>query len=60
MMKAADSAVPNGDRPDRRQVDPLRQDVPAEQPQPEERRLQEERGETLHRQRRTEDVADES
>ena len=45
-------------RPDRQQVDPARQLVPAEQPQPQERRLQEERGQPLHRQRRAENVAD--
>ena len=39
-------------------MDPARQHLPAEHPQPQEGGLQEERGETLHRQRSAEDVAD--
>ena len=42
-MNIADSIVPERHRPDRRQVHALGQPVPAEQPQPEERRLEEER-----------------
>ena len=57
-MNAADNAEPSDDQPDRQQMQPLRELVPAEQPQPQERRLQEERGQPLHRQRRAEDVAD--
>ena len=38
---------------------PARQDVPAEHPQPEEGRLEEERCEAFHRERRPEHVADE-
>ncbi len=45
--------------PDARQVHPFGQPVPAEQPQPEEGRLQEERGQALHRQRAAEHVSDE-
>ena len=45
-------------QPDGGQVHPLGQAVPAEDPQPEERGLQEEGDQPLHRQRRTEDVAD--
>ena len=47
------------DRPDGRQVHPPGQLVPAEQPQAQERRLQEERGQPFHGQRGAEDVADE-
>ena len=45
--------------PDRREVQPRRQPVPAEDPQPEERRLEEERGEALDGQGRAEHAADE-
>ena len=58
MMNAADSTLPSATSPDRQQVQPPGQLVPAEQPQPKERGLQEERGQPLHRQRRAEDVAD--
>ncbi len=47
------------DEPDRREVDLLGQLVPAEDPQAEERRLEEEGRQGLHRERRAEDVADE-
>ena len=57
-MNAADSDAAERDRPDGQQVHPPGQLVPAEQPQPEERGLQEERGQPLHRQRGAEDVAD--
>ncbi len=46
------------DDPDRREVDFRPQAIPAEDPQTEERGLEEERGEPLHRERRAEDVAD--
>ena len=45
--------------PQRRQVHARRQPVPAEDPEAEERRLEEERGQALDRERRAEDVADE-
>ena len=60
MMKAAESTRADGDHPDAGQVDPLGQAVPAEDPQPEERRLQEEGGQALHGQRGAEHVADEA
>ena len=47
------------DDPERRQVQARREPVPAEDPEPEEGRLEEERGEALDRERRAEDVADE-
>jgi hypothetical protein len=53
-------AGPDRDGPDRGEVDALGQPVPAEDPQPEERRLEEERGQPLDRQRRAEHVADEA
>ena len=46
------------DEPDRREVHPLRQSIPSEEPEAEERRLEEERGQALHRERRAEHVAD--
>jgi hypothetical protein len=58
-MKYADIQVPARRQPDRRQVHARRQAVPAEDPQPDERRLQSERGQALDRQRRTEHAADE-
>ena len=58
MMNAADSIGAERDQPDGGQVHPAGQLVPAEQPQPEERGLQEEGGQSFHRQRRAEDVAD--
>ena len=48
---------PGGDQPDAGQVGLLRNAVPAEDPDPEERRLQEEGGEAFHGQRPTEHVA---
>ena len=48
-----------GDHPDVSRCTRREQPVPAEQPQAEERRLQEERGQPLHRQRRAEHVTDE-
>ena len=45
--------------PERRQVQPRREPVPAEDPEAEERRLEDERGQPLDRERRAEDVADE-
>ncbi len=51
---------PDRDDPDAGQVDQSRQPAPAEDPQPDERRLEEERDQALHRQRRAEDVADEA
>ena len=45
--------------PDRGQVEALRQSIPAEDPEAEERRFEEEREEAFDRQRRAEDVADE-
>ena len=50
----------HGDRPDRQEVQPLGQHVPAEPPQPQEGRLEEEGGQALHRERRAEDVTDEA
>ena len=47
------------EEPDRREMDALREPVPAEDPEPEERRLEHERREPLDRERRAEDVADE-
>ena len=58
-MKYADSQVPTTASPERGEVQARRQPVPAEDPEPEERRLEEERGEPLDRERRAEDVADE-
>ena len=60
MMNAADSAAPIATAQIVARCSFLRQHVPAEQPQPEERRLEEERGQTLHRQRSAEHVADEA
>ena len=57
-MNNAESALPNATAQIVQQVHPPRQLVPAEQPQPQERRLQEERAQPLHRQRGAEDVAD--
>ena len=45
--------------PERRQVDARREAIPAEDPEPEERRLEHERRKSLDRERRTEHVADE-
>ncbi len=47
-------------QPDAREVDALGETIPTENPQPEERRLEEERGQTLHRQRGAEHIADEA
>ena len=58
-MKYADSQRAEHHDPDRRQMQARRQPVPAEDPEAEERRLEEERGEPLDRERRAEDVADE-
>ena len=58
-MKYAESSVPMCDQPDAGGVQPARQLVPAEDPQAEERRLEEEREQPLDGQRRAEDVADE-
>ncbi len=49
-----------GDGPDAREVDLLGELVPPEDPQPEERRLDEEGGEGLHGERCAEDVTDEA
>ena len=46
------------EEPDRRQVDALREPIPAEDPEPEEGRLEHERREALDRERRAEHVAD--
>ena len=51
---------PERDDPDAGQVDQSRQPAPAEDPQPEERRLEEERDQAFERQWRAEDVADEA
>ncbi len=51
--------APEREEPDRGEVDALREPVPAEDPEPEERRLEHERREPLDRERRAEDVADE-
>ena len=51
--------MPIDGQPDARQVQLLGQPVPAEDPQAEERRLQEERQQAFDGQRRAEDVADE-
>ena len=47
-------------RPDARQMHPLGEPVPAEQPQPDKRRLEEEGSQALHRQRRSEHAAHEA
>ena len=57
MMNAADSRVAPRHQPYACQVQPLGQPVPAEDPDPEERGLEEEGEEALHRQRAAEDVA---
>ena len=59
MMKNADAQLPIANSHDRREVDALREPVPAEDPEPEERRLEHERREALDRERCAEDVADE-
>ena len=59
MMKSAESQVPSAKSQTRREVHARRESVPAEDPEAEERRLEHERGEPLHRERRAEDVADE-
>ncbi len=51
--------MPSAKSQTRRQVDALREPVPAEDPEPEEGRLEHERREPLDRERRAEDVADE-
>src|ERR1700742_1857116 len=51
---------PERDDPDAGQVDQPRQPAPAENPQPEERRLEEERDQAFERQWSAEDVADEA
>ena len=58
MMKYARDVGADREEPHGREVDLLRQAVPAEDPQAKERRLEEERDERLHRERRAEDVAD--
>ena len=60
MMKYADSHVPIAAGPDRREVDLRIEPTPAEDPQSEERRFQEERHQALHRERSAEDVTDEA
>jgi hypothetical protein len=50
---------PEREEPDRRKMDALREPVPAEDPESEERRLEEEGCESLDRERCAEDVADE-
>ncbi len=57
MMNAADSMLPHGHQPDARQMDALGQPVPAEDPQAQEGRLQEEGGQAFHGQRGAEDLA---
>ena len=57
-MNAADSIDPAETAQMVSRWMPAGQLVPAEQPQPQEGRLQEERGQPLHRQRRAEDVPD--
>jgi hypothetical protein len=51
--------APEREQPDRRQVHALREPVPAEDPEAEERRLEHERGQPLDRERCSEDVPDE-
>ena len=58
-MKYADSSVPTCTTQMQARCTRARQPVPAEDPQPEERGLQEEREQPLDRQRGAEDVADE-
>ena len=58
-MKYPDSHEPTHGDPQRRQVQARREAVPAEDPEAEERRLEHERGQSLHRERRPEDVAHE-
>ena len=60
MMNAADRVAPSATAQTRQEMDPLRQHVPAEPPQAQEGRLEEERGQALHRERRSEDVTDEA
>ena len=57
-MKYADAVGADRHDPDRREVDPRLQAVPAEDPQAEKRGLEEEGGKSFHRERRAEDVAD--
>ena len=58
-MKYADSQRAEHGDPERREVEARREPVPAEDPEAEERRLEEERRQALDRERRAEDVADE-
>ena len=58
-MKYAESTVPIAADPDDREVEASRQLVPAEDPEADEGRLEEEREQALERERRAEDVADE-
>jgi hypothetical protein len=57
-MKKADKIGADGGEPDRGQVQPGRELVPAEDPQPDEHRFHEEREQAFHRERRAEYVAD--
>ena len=59
MMKNAESQEAEGEDPDRRQMDALREPIPAEDPEPEEGRLEHEGREPLDRERRSEHVPDE-
>ena len=59
-MKPADRTVPQDDQPDAGQVDALGEAVPAEDPQAQKGRLQEEGRQTLHGQRGAKDVAHEA
>ena len=60
MMKAAESTVPRATSQMRGQVHALGQAAPAEQPEAEEGRFEEEGGQAFDGERRAEDVADEA